>query len=96
VVYSGSGAGTITRDDVHNDGVPGELDNVHSDIEDVAAGQGTTWSSGATPRTSSTAAAATTAGRIARRAASDAAAHSASAAISTPARSTPRFRYIGK
>ena len=31
---------TITLDDVRNDGAPGELDNVHSDIEDVAAGPG--------------------------------------------------------
>jgi putative metal-binding protein/hemolysin type calcium-binding protein len=40
VVYSGSGAQTITLDDVRDDGVAGELDNTHSDIEDVAAGPG--------------------------------------------------------
>jgi Ca2+-binding RTX toxin-like protein len=40
VVYSGSGAETITLDDVRNDGASGELDNVRSDIEDVAAGPG--------------------------------------------------------
>ena len=40
VVYSDSGAQTITLDDVRNDGVAGELDNVHADIEDVAAGPG--------------------------------------------------------
>jgi len=40
VVYSGAGAQTITLDDVRNDGATGELDNVHSDIEDVAAGAG--------------------------------------------------------
>ena len=40
VVYSGPGAETVTLDDIRNDGVPAELDNVHSDIEDVAAGPG--------------------------------------------------------
>jgi hypothetical protein len=40
VVYSDSGDETITLDDVRNDGVVGELDNVHSDIEDVSAGAG--------------------------------------------------------
>jgi len=40
VIYSDSGAQTITLDDVRNDGAAGELDNVHSDIEDVAAGPG--------------------------------------------------------
>ena len=40
VVYSGAGGQTITLDDVRNDGAPGELDNVHADIEDVAAGPG--------------------------------------------------------
>jgi hypothetical protein len=40
VDYTGSGGETITLDDVRNDGVPGELDNVRSDIEDVAAGPG--------------------------------------------------------
>jgi Ca2+-binding RTX toxin-like protein len=40
VRYSGVLGQTITLDDVGNDGVAGELDNVHSDIEDVAAGAG--------------------------------------------------------
>lgn len=40
VVYSGPGAETITLDDIRNDGVSAELDNVHSDIEDVASGPG--------------------------------------------------------
>jgi Ca2+-binding RTX toxin-like protein len=40
VVYPDSAGQTITLDDVRNDGAPGELDNVHSDIEDVAAGPG--------------------------------------------------------
>lgn len=40
VVYSDSGGQMITLDDARNDGTPGELDNVHSDIEDVAAGPG--------------------------------------------------------
>ena len=38
--YSGSGAQTITLDDARNDGAAAELDNVHSDIEDVASGAG--------------------------------------------------------
>ena len=38
--YTGSGAQTITLDDVRNDGGAGELDNVHSDVEDVNAGGG--------------------------------------------------------
>jgi Ca2+-binding RTX toxin-like protein len=40
VVYSDPGGQAITLDDVRNDGAPGELDNAHSDIEDVAAGPG--------------------------------------------------------
>jgi Ca2+-binding RTX toxin-like protein len=40
VRYSGFLGQTITLDDVGNDGVPGELDNVHSDVEDVDAGAG--------------------------------------------------------
>jgi Ca2+-binding RTX toxin-like protein len=40
VVYPEPGAQTITLDGVRDDGVPGELDNVHSDIENVAAGPG--------------------------------------------------------
>jgi hypothetical protein len=40
VEYTEAAAQTITLDDVRNDGMPGELDNVHSDIEDVSAGPG--------------------------------------------------------
>lgn len=40
VRYSGAGAQTITLDDARNDGAAGELDNIHSDIEDVEAGAG--------------------------------------------------------
>jgi Ca2+-binding RTX toxin-like protein len=40
VVYSGTAAQTITLDDVRNDGAASELDNVHSDVEDVTAGAG--------------------------------------------------------
>jgi hypothetical protein len=40
VEYTDTAAQTITLDDVRNDGAPGELDNVHSDIEDVSAGPG--------------------------------------------------------
>jgi Ca2+-binding RTX toxin-like protein len=40
VVYSDSAGQTITLDDARNDGAAGELDNVHSDIENVAAGAG--------------------------------------------------------
>ena len=40
VQYSDAAAQTITLDDVRNDGAPGELDNVHSDVEDVSAGPG--------------------------------------------------------
>ena len=40
VVYSDTAAQTITLDDVRDDGAAGELDNVHSDVEDVAAGRG--------------------------------------------------------
>ena len=40
VRYSDAGGQTIALDDIANDGVPGELDNVHSDIEDVDAGPG--------------------------------------------------------
>jgi Ca2+-binding RTX toxin-like protein len=40
VRYSDSGSQTITLDEVRNDGVAGELDNAHSDIEDVDAGPG--------------------------------------------------------
>jgi hypothetical protein len=40
VEYTDAAAQTITLDDVRNDGAPGELDNVHSDIEDVSAGPG--------------------------------------------------------
>jgi Putative metal-binding motif/RTX calcium-binding nonapeptide repeat (4 copies) len=40
VAYAGTGEQAITLDDVRNDGAAGELDNVHSDIEDVAAGPG--------------------------------------------------------
>jgi len=40
IAYSDSGAQAITLDDVRNDGVTGELDNIHSDVEDVAAGAG--------------------------------------------------------
>jgi Ca2+-binding RTX toxin-like protein len=40
VVYSDTAAQTISLNDARDDGVAGELDNVHSDIEDVAAGRG--------------------------------------------------------
>jgi hypothetical protein len=40
LVYPGAAAQTITLDDVRNDGAPGELDNAHSDIEEVEAGPG--------------------------------------------------------
>jgi Ca2+-binding RTX toxin-like protein len=40
VQYTDAAAQTITLDDVRNDGALGELDNVHSDIEDVSAGPG--------------------------------------------------------
>jgi Ca2+-binding RTX toxin-like protein len=40
VVYSSSAGQTITLNDVRDDGEPGELDNVHADVEDVAAGPG--------------------------------------------------------
>jgi Ca2+-binding RTX toxin-like protein len=40
VVYSNSAGQTITLNDVRDDGAPGELDNVHVDVEDVAAGPG--------------------------------------------------------
>jgi len=40
VRYSDAGGQTIALDDIANDGVAGELDNVHSDIEDVDAGPG--------------------------------------------------------
>ncbi len=40
VVYSSADGQAITLDDVRNDGAPAELDNVHADIEDVAAGPG--------------------------------------------------------
>lgn len=40
VFYSGTAAQTITLDDVRNDGAAGELDNIHSDVENVAAGGG--------------------------------------------------------
>jgi hypothetical protein len=40
VVYPDAAAQTITLDDLRNDGAAGEFDNIHSDIEDVAAGRG--------------------------------------------------------
>jgi hypothetical protein len=40
VAYSNSAGQTITLNDVRDDGAPGELDNVHADMEDVAAGPG--------------------------------------------------------
>ena len=40
VAYSNSAGQTITLNDVRDDGAPGELDNVHADVEDVAAGAG--------------------------------------------------------
>ena len=40
VVYSDTAAQTITLDGVRDDGAAAELDNVHSDVEDVAAGRG--------------------------------------------------------
>jgi len=63
VVYSGTAVQTITLDDVRNDGAVNELDNVHSDIEDVAAGAGNDQVVGSDAATCSTAAPATTGSR---------------------------------
>lgn len=40
VIYSNAAGQTVTLDDARDDGAPGELDNVHSDIEDVTGGPG--------------------------------------------------------
>jgi RTX calcium-binding nonapeptide repeat (4 copies) len=40
VAYSNPAGQTITLNGVRDDGAPGELDNVHADVEDVAAGPG--------------------------------------------------------
>jgi hypothetical protein len=40
VTYPEPAGQEITLDDVRNDGAPGELDDVHSDVEDVTAGPG--------------------------------------------------------
>jgi Ca2+-binding RTX toxin-like protein len=40
VVYGALDGQSVTLDNVRDDGAPGELDNVHSDVEDVAGGAG--------------------------------------------------------
>jgi Ca2+-binding RTX toxin-like protein len=40
VAYSNPAGQTITLNDVRDDGAPGELDSMHADVEDVAAGPG--------------------------------------------------------